>query len=350
MITLSRKLAVAIATFGLMGQALAATTIYVPVGSANEVLIIDGDSDQVVGRIGDLTNAHGLAASTRDGLLVAGSMSLATSELVIPEGMSEDEHNAHHANSKNTNSQTVGNTSYISIIDAAAKRVIRRIEVDGISHHSAVTPDGRYAVSTHTTTGNVSIVDIQNKTLFKTIATGPVPNFVLISSDGKFAYVSNSGNGTVSEIAIDQWSVRRNFKAGATPEHMVFSKDGKTLYVINVGDDSVSAISIAEGDSIHTYSVGNGPHGIDISDDGRRLFVSNKKGNDLTLIDIDSGTSSTRSLAPAPYHIKSIRGTGKLYVSSRAQPWIWVIDQQSLDIISKIPIKGEGHQMALIQN
>ena len=177
-----------------------------------------------------------------------------------------------------------------------------------------------------------------------------VPNYVLISNDGKFAYVSNSGNGTVSEIAIDQWSVRRSFKTGATPEHMVFSKDEKSLYVVNVGDNSVSAISIAGGELTKTYPVGDGPHGIDISDDGMRLFVSNKKGNNLTLVDIESGTSSTRSLAPAPYHIKSIRGTGKLYVSSRAQPWIWVIDQNTLDIISKIPIKGEGHQMALVQN
>jgi len=350
MISLNKKLAVALATLGLMGQSVAATTIYVPVGSANEVLLIDGDSDQVVGRIGDLTNAHGLAASTGGGLLVAGSMSLATREQAIPEGISEDEHNAHHANSNNSNSQTEGNMSYISIIDAAAKRVIRRIEVDGISHHSAVTPDGRYAVSTHTTTGNVSVIDMHKKGLLKTIATGPVPNFVVIGSDGKFAYVSNSGNATVSEIAIDQWSVRRNFKTSAAPEHMVFSQDEKSLYVINVGDNSVSEISIAEGELTNTYPVGDGPHGIDISDDGKRLFVSNKKGNNLTLVDIDSGTSSTRSLAPAPYHIKSIRGTGKLYVSSRAQPWIWVIDQQSLDIISKIPIKGEGHQMALMQN
>jgi len=350
MITLSRKLAVAIATLGLMGQAIAATTIYVPIGSANEVLVIDGDSDQVVGRIGDVTNVHGLAVSPSGGLLVAGSMSVATSEQVIPEGMSEDEHNAHHTNSKGTNSQPVGNTSYISIIDADAKRVIRRIDVESISHHSAVTPDGRYAVSTHTTTGNVSVIDLQKMSLLRTIATGPVPNYVLISNDGKFAYVSNSGNGTVSEIAIDQWSVRRSFKTGATPEHMVFSKDEKSLYVVNVGDNSVSAISIADGELTKTYPVGDGPHGIDISDDGKRLFVSNKIRNDLTLVDIESGTSNSRSLSPAPYHIKSIRGTGKLYVSSRAQPWIWVIDQNTLDIISKIPIKGEGHQMALVQN
>ena len=52
---------------------------------------------------------------------------------------------------------------------------------------------------------------------------------------------------------------------------------------------------------------------------------------------------------PMPYHIKSIKGTGKLYVSSRARPWIWVLDQDSLQVLRKIPINGEGHQMVMVQ-
>ena len=347
---LGKKIAIVIVFLGYLGTAQAANTVYVPVGSANEVLIIDADLDKVVGSIGDVTNVHGLASTPVGDLLVAGSMALAPANQTIPEGISEDEHNAHHADSKSQNTQSANNASYISIIDAKAKRVLKRVDVDGISHHSVVTPDGRYALSTHTTTGGISVIDMQSKSLQRTIATGPVPNYVLVTSDGKMAYVSNSGNGTVSEIEIDQWLVRRNFKVGATPEHMVFSKDEKTLYVINVGDNSVTAVLIADGKSIGSISVGNGPHGIDISDDGKRLFVSNKKGNDLTLIDIDSGNSSSRALAPDPYHIKSIKGTGKLYISSRSQPWIWVLDQKSLEVISKIQIKGEGHQMALVQN
>jgi DNA-binding beta-propeller fold protein YncE len=341
---LINKIAIVIVSLGYLGMAKATNTVYVPIGSANEVLIIDADLDKVVGSIGDVTNAHGLASSSEGDLLVAGSMSLGPATQTIPEGMSEDEHNAHHAGGKNQNTQPANNTSYISIIDAKARRVLKRIDVAGISHHSVVTPDGRYALSTHTTAGNVSIIDMTSKSLHSTIATGPVPNYVLVSSDGKMAYVSNSGNGTVSEIAIDQWEVRRSFRVGTTPEHMVFSQDEKILYVINVGDNSVTAVSILDGKSINTFSVGNGPHGIDISDDGKRLFVSNKKGNGMTLIDIDSGTARARSLAPDPYHIKSIKGTGKLYISSRSQPWIWVVDQKSLEVISKIQIKGEGHQ------
>ena len=344
------KIAIVIVSLGYLGMAQATNTIYVPVGSANEVLIINADLDKVVGSIGDVTNVHGLASTSTGNLLVAGSMSLAPKNQEIPEGMSEDEHSAHHVSGEDQSKQPDNNSSYISIIDAKEKRVLKRIEVAGISHHSVVTPDGRYALSTHTTTGNVSIIDMNSKSLHGTIETGPVPNYVLVSSDGKFAYVSNSGNSSVSEIAVDQWKVQRNFKVGNAPEHMVFSKDEKTLYVINVGDNSVSAISIADGKSINGFAVGNGPHGIDISDDGKRLFVSNKKGNSLTFIDIESGAIDSRSFTPNPYHIKSIEGTGKLYMSSRSQPWIWVVDQKSLKVIRKISIKGEGHQMALVQN
>jgi YVTN family beta-propeller protein len=347
---LKYNLAITIVTLGLAGPSLAATTVYVPVGSANEILVIDGEQDRVIGSISDVSNVHGLAASAKSGLLVAGSMSLAPKNQAIPEGMSEDEHNAHHADSQLLKAQAAGSLSNITIIDANARRIVKRIDVDGISHHSEITPDGRYALATHTTAGNVSIIDLHNRSLLKTLETGPVPNYILVTSNGKFAYVSNSGNNTISEIAVGQWTVRRNFKTGTTPEHMVFSDDEKILYVINVGDNSVSAISLANGSSIATYPVGQAPHGIDISDDGKRLFVSNKKGNTLTLINLETGDSRSRTLDPAPYHIKRINGTGKLYVSSRAQPMIWVIDQTSLDVIGQIPIRGEGHQMAVVQN
>ena len=67
----SRKLIILIGFFGSMGQVYAGTIVYVPVGGANEILIIDGNQDKVVGRIGDVTNAHGLAATPDGNYLVA---------------------------------------------------------------------------------------------------------------------------------------------------------------------------------------------------------------------------------------------------------------------------------------
>ena len=51
----------------------------------------------------------------------------------------------------------------------------------------------------------------------------------------------------------------------------------------------------------------------------------------------------------APYHVNTIRGTGKVYVSSRSDPVIWVVDQKSLKLTGAIKLPaGEGHQMAVM--
>jgi DNA-binding beta-propeller fold protein YncE len=156
-----------------MGQIQAGVKVYVPLGAANEILVIDADRDEVVGRIGDVTNAHGLAATPDGNYLVAGSMSLAPKDQKIPEGMTVDEHNAHHPSASGGDTKTSYGASFVSLINVETKRVVQRFEVDGITHHSAVTPDGRYAVSTHTTAGNISIIDLINRKLVKTISTGP---------------------------------------------------------------------------------------------------------------------------------------------------------------------------------
>ena len=344
-----KKLIIIAAFLGFIGQAQAGVKVYVPLGGANEIIVIDGDQDKVIGRIRDVTNAHGLAATPDGSYLIAGSMSLAPKDQKIPEGMTEDEHNAHHASPTGKVANTSNSISFVSMIDAKTMRVIQRFEVDGISHHSAITPDGRYAISTHTTAGNVSIIDLVDRKLVKTISTGPVPNFVLVSGDGKTVYVSNSGNNTISEIETSQWTVQRSFSVGRTPEHMVFSPDEQSIYVVNVGDNTVARVSLVDSKEMNVYPVGEAPHGIDLSDDSRTLYVSSKSGNQLKAINVATGNANNIVLEPKPYHIASITGTSKLYVSSRAKPWIWVLDQNSLEVLRKIPIKGEGHQMVVQQ-
>jgi hypothetical protein len=93
---------------GLVASALGLTiaqaeagTAYVPLGSAGEVLVIDTASDTVIGTIPGLEQAHGLGGTPASPYLVAGSFTEAAPGEVAaqpaPEGMTEDEHAAHHA-------------------------------------------------------------------------------------------------------------------------------------------------------------------------------------------------------------------------------------------------------------
>lgn len=309
--------------------ATAAPTVYIPLGSANVVIAVDAATDKIIATYTDVDNPHGLVATPDGEYLVAGSLK----ETPVPKDK---------ANTPN---------SKLYLIHPAHGHVMSTIPVAGWTHHQAITPDGRYVISTHGTRGYVSVVDLEQSRVVNTIKTGPSPNYTLVTRDGKRAYVSNAGNASISEIDLGKWTVLRKLKAGPSPEHMVFSADEKTIYVGNPRAGTVSAVSVASGEIVKTIPVGKDTHGLDISDDGKTLFVSSKKEDKLVAIDPVSDKERTLSLSPAPYHLNTIHGAGKVYISSRKKPIIWVVDQESLRLVNTIKLPGgEGHQMVIVRD
>ena len=307
----------------------ASPTVYIPLGSANQVIKVDAATDKITATYTDVENPHGLVATPDGEYLIAGSLK----ETPLKKGQAKDTPN-----------------SKLFFIHPAHGHVMSTIPVAGWSHHQAITSDGKFVLSTHGMRGSISVVDLENNEVIQTVKTGPIPNYTVITKDNKRAFVSNTGNNSISEIDLKSWTVKRKLNAGAAPEHMVFSKNEKTIFVTNPRAGKVSVVSVASGKVIKSYKVGKSVHGLDIGDDGKTLFVSSKKENKLVAIDTVSGKKKELTLSPAPYHLNTIRKTGKIYISSRKKPLIWVVDQKSLKVINTIKLPaGEGHQMAIIE-
>jgi len=313
----------------MVNTASAAPTVYIPLGTANEVIAVDSATDKITATYTGVENSHGLVATPDGEYLIAGSLS----QTPVPQGKPDA------PNSK------------LYFIHPAHGHVMSTIPVAGWTHHEAITPDGRYVLSTHGGQGSISVVDIEQSKVVRIIKTGPTPNYTLITRDGKRAYVSNTGNNSISEIDLSNWSVTRSLEAGASPEHMVFSKDEKRIYVGNPRAGTVSAVSVASGKVMKTFPIGKSAHGLDISDDGKTLFVSSRKEDKLVALDPATGKERVLKLSPAPYHLNTIHGAGKIYVSSSKQPVIWVVDQKTFKLLHTIKLPaGEGHQMAVVSN
>lgn len=320
--------AVVLVMVGLPMVAMAGPTVYVPLGAANRVIAIDADTHKITAQYTGVENPHGLVATPDGEYLVAGSLA----ETPAPAGASPDTP-----------------TSKLYLIHPAHGHVMQTIPVAGWTHHEAITPDGRFVISTHATRGYVSVLDMTSNRIERYIVTGPAPNYTLVTRDEKRAIVSNSGNGTLTEIDLNTWKPVRTLQAGPSPEHMVFSPDEQTIYVTNPRAGTVSAVSVVSGKVVQTYNIGPDVHGLDIGDDGKTLFISSKKAETLTALDTETGKMRNVSLAPAPYHLNAIRGTGEVYVSSRKQPVIWAVDQKTLQVTATIDLPaGEGHQMAIV--
>lgn len=307
----------------------ASPTVYIPLGSANQVIAVDAATDKIKATYSGVENPHGLVATSDGEYLIAGSLK----ETPVKPGEPENTPN-----------------SQLYLIHPAHGHVMLTIPVAGWTHHEAITPDGRYVISTHATRGYVSVVDMNSNKVIKTIKTGNAPNYTLVTGDGRYAYVSNSASGNISEIDISTWKVKRDLQAGASPEHMVFSPDESTIYVTNPRIGKVSVVSVAKGKLIQQYDIGKSVHGLDIGDDGKTLYVSSKKDDKLVAVNTVTGSKKELQLSPAPYHLNTIHGTGKVYVSSRKKPLIWVIDQKDFKLVHIIELPaGEAHQMAIVE-
>jgi len=306
----------------------ASPTVYIPLGSGNQVIAVDASTDRIISQFPGVENSHGLVATPDGEYLIAGSLK------ETPLGANQT------PNTPN---------SKLYLIHPAHGHVMSTTPVNGWTHHLAITPDGRYVISTHATRGYISVLDMQKNKIVRTIKTGNAPNSTIVTADGSTAYVSNSASNDISEIDLQSWQVVRTLESGPMPEHLVFSKDESIIYVANPSAGKVTAVSRTSGKVIQQYVIGKGVHGLDLGDDGKTLYISCKKGDQLVSLDTTTGLKKEITLAPAPYHLKAINEAGKVYVSSRKKPLIWVIDQKSFKLLHTIKLPaGEAHQMAIV--
>ncbi len=328
--------------------ALAEPLVYVPLGGENKIVAVDAAKDEIVDTITGLPAVHGLAGTPDGRFLIAGSFetrALGGEAVAKPADVSEDEHAAHHGAASADGKNAIAEVSTISVVRRADGSVVRRIDVPGAVHHVGVSGDGRFAVVTHPNGGSISVIDLGSYEVVATVATGTLPNYAAFAPDGDRLYVSNAGNDTVSEIDTSRWIVRSNTVVDSSPEHVVLSRDGVTLYVNNVDAGTVSVVDVGDQTVVKTIRLGTTLHGIDLSDDGGTLFIAVLGDDKVVAVDLATGAQRSVPLAPAPYHLAVVRGTGKLYVSSANEPKIWVIDQRDLTVRGEIQIGGKGHQM-----
>ena len=326
---------------------LATERMFIPLGDANAVVIIDVADDTVVGRIENVPSAHGLAGTPDGRYLIAGSMAtrMPGAPPEKPVGVSEEEHKAHHDAVKPDDSKQEQKVSTVVILRQQDGTVVRRIDVRGGVHHVATSPDSRLAVVTHPSANGISVLDLESFTVKAELPTGPVANYAVFTHDGSRLYVTNGGNGTVTELDTKTWKTRKIYRVGKNPEHAALAPNGHHLYVNNVVDGSMTAIYLPYEPKTQTYPVGRNPHGVDVSDDNSTIYMAAQDDDTLVALNVRTRKRQTLSLAPAPYHLTVVRGKGKLYVSSAKEPKIWVANQADLTVIREIQIGGKGHQM-----
>jgi YVTN family beta-propeller protein len=149
----------------------------------------------------------------------------------------------------------------ISVLDAATRLEVRRIQVLREPHHMVLTPDGTQLLIADSGGNEVFFVDP---------ATGEVlrlqrisnPYHLEFSPDGKYLVIASLRRDQVDILDATTLALVHRFRPGDKPSHVAFSPDSRMVYVTLQGDRSVAAFDLAARAHLWTQEVGPEPAGI----------------------------------------------------------------------------------------
>lgn len=106
----------------------------------------------------------------------------------------------------------------VTVLDSRTDQVLQVIQTGGKgAGRIAVSPDGRFAASTHGGTQDVAIIDTTSRAVIATVPLGRGPGFPLFSPDSTKLYVMNSGSGDVAVIDMKTRALTARHKVGTDP-------------------------------------------------------------------------------------------------------------------------------------
>jgi len=232
----------------------------------------------------------------------------------------------------------------ILVLDAATREEVRRIPVLREVHHLTLTPDGKRLMVGDSGANEMLFIDPKTGEMSSREALSN-PYHLGFSPDGKTLVITSLRRDQVDIYAWDgdKLSLSARLRLPDMPSHIAFSPDSKIAYVTLQGTNDITAIDLGTNKPVWNLKVGPQPAGIIWHND--RLLVGIMGSDHVAVVNPQTQQVERRvkvgrgahALFPGP-----ARGAqpGLLYVTSRVDSRITVLDPASLDIVRVLDVPG----------
>lgn len=241
----------------------------------------------------------------------------------------------------------------LGIVDPVAGKIVSRVPIGIDPHGVAVSEDGKMAYVANTNAhgktvpdgDSISVVDIAARKEIRRVEIGQGSRPHEIRVLGGKAYFSASGFKAVGRYDLTRHKIDY-FGLGQNGPHMfAVSKDGKRIFAANNGSGTVSVVD-GEGPPDWTTTivpVGKTPEGTDLSPDGTEVWTVNEESGSVSIIDAVKKTAK-ETVDLGTDHANRLRFTpdGKrVVVLDREIGEVVVVDAASRKTVKNIKLPGD---------
>ena len=241
----------------------------------------------------------------------------------------------------------------LGIVDATAKKLVKRVKIGGNPYNLAVSPDGRYLYvldwSSDTSNDEVIAWDLKAGKIEWRLEVSTWPAHSVFSRDGKLLYVSGetAGDLTVIDLA-SRTAVARVIHGGGDAMGLALSPDGKTLYAGAGENKSVLKIDTATNKQVGSIAMPGVVHETTLTLDGKFLYVTLRKANKVVVVSTGDD-KIVKAIDSRGYpDLVTMEPNGRYaLVTSRYADAVSVIDVATHKEVRRIAVGKAPHGMAL---
>ena len=324
--------------------------VYVTNEKAGDVSVIDGGTREVVATIPVGKRPRGIRVSS-DGktlfVAVSGTPISAPPQLdakgnpIFKKGKDDDDDDDKKADKS---------ADGIAVVDVAAKKVLRKIQVGSDPEQLALSADGTKLFVSNEDVGTASVVDIASGKVEHIIPVSREPEGVTTSPDGKFFYVTCETEGEIFAIDTTHFKVITHFNVGGRPRSADFLPNGSRAFIPSESSGQLHIIDSVNHKLLKTIALpkGSRPMCVKAAADGKKVYFSTGRAGTVDVLDTAT-EEMTRAIkvGARPWGI-AISPVGKLlFAANGTSDDVSVVDLDSEKEIAKIKSPGSPWGVAI---
>ncbi|MEO8593736.1 MAG: YncE family protein [Candidatus Solibacter sp.] len=237
-----------------------------------------------------------------------------------------------------------GNT--VSIVDIAAQALVGTIDLGKYRRPHGIDTDpktGNILVTTELPS-MLLVADPRTRKVIKEYdIKGKAPHLVKIAPDGVWAYTSNTDTGNLSAVNLQTGEIKL-IPVGERPQGLAFSQDGKRLYVTNLNSNSLSIVDTQSRTQIGSIPTGKGPVRVILSPDGKTAIYALQTGEAVGFANLETRQEEGQvKLTGQPVSVTFSADRKYVYSAVQAEDKIFVIPlaTRKIERVISTP-KGSG--------
>jgi len=241
----------------------------------------------------------------------------------------------------------------LGVIDAEARKLVRRVRIGGNPYNLNFTPDGRHLVvldwSSDTSDDEVIFYDLAAGTIDGRVEVSTWPAHSVFARDGTRLYVSGETAGDVTVIDVaTRTIVDRVVHGGGDAMGLALTADGRTLYAAAGENKVVLKIDTATNTVTGRIALPGVVHEATLTLDGKFLYTTLRKANRIVVVrTADDRIVATIRQAGYPDLVTMAPGGRHALVTNRVANLVSVIDLATHTQVRTIPVGRAPHGMAL---